>query len=1759
MLSSFLQNLFPRGKRHQASRPARRKPRPALEPLERRELLTAYTPGNLVLLQAGIDPPGGFNGTAPLFLNEYRTDGTLVQSKDIPNTQAVGGPGNQPITIDLSAAAGNGQLNRSYDGSVLTFGGVDAGINSTTATGSADRVIAIAGKDPAVANFLDTTTHGQFYVGDDNRGAIALTATGPIWAVGHPNQAGGAVSQGVHYFPTPGPSFGTQVSNQANIRGVTIGFDGRLYYSTAGSTSAGLAGIYTEAQPLPTIPNPTSDVPVVSALFSASKLGGIFLADVNGTGVLSNGDKLYFLDDGTVGGPGTGGLYVSTYDTSYPGNHWSTAVRLGDAPAQDLNVGNLRGLAGTVISPTEVDLYTTAFDNKAGNTSYVQKWVDTHSGVNIASASEVGNLVTITLPSTVPFPFASGQTVVVDGIPTGLGGTSIVTDGYNGSWHIMNVDPVMHTFQYMDTNVHGTGLATVTGVGAADVAVTPTTIRTLANGSVTIGGMTYAAQGLRGVAFAPVDPTTVTLTFSPGNPLAPGTPVTFTATLTNPEVTPAGVVTFIDQKTNTVLGQGTITTSGGVSTASFTTVLVGNHTVKAYFAGGGTAALPSALSDLVTVIEAGSVASATGVVPNLGGAAVGLPVTLTASVIGIGSAPTGAVCFYDGSVDPSHLIGSATVGAGGTASVTAPFATAGVHNITAVYNGDNTYAASQGATTVTVTANAFATFASSANNVPVGSTPTYTVTLTGNPALGTPGGSVQFFLDGVALGSPQTLTPGPSNTATASVPSTALTAGSHFVTVAYTAPAPYQSFRLDTTTATNGVAYIETAQQDFAPGDLIAVQRGDGTVNLGSSGYLVFLDEYRTDGTLVQKIALPNLDAGPNHALLLSGQNGAEGLLNRSADGYSLTLAGYDVPVGQQFVTSTFPFQYARTIALVNGAGNVDTSTAIRTGAISVPYNPLDVVTRDGNEFWLVSNLNTGNTTDSGILYVRSLGASRATQVGPVGTSGTSIALAGGQLYAASTDVNAGSPVGVWQVGVGQPTASTALLTLPGLQDAYQTALPFLQNPKQLLFFNHNDGTSNNPDTLFIADQSNGLLKFFFDSTTQKWVFGNGSPTTPFGRKLVFGGGATGVTGFVVNPGPNAQFQLYVTGSNVQGQNPNQIASLLDTNAYNAGFSSGSFATLAFVGATGSPPSPNGDENFAGLAFAPGYHTTTLLSSSAPTVLAGVPVTFTATVTATSGTPGGSVTFYDGTTALGTVPLTGGVATFMTSTLALGARSITAVYNGDVKDGTSTSAVLTETVGSVTKTKVSTSNRHPSASTPVMVTLTATVTSPGGVPTGSVQFYDDLLPIGAPVPLTGGVATVTVSTALVQAAPGLPDVLTPGLHSITAVYTPDLAGANTFAVSRGVHEQAVAAQAFGPGDLFVLRVGDGTTPLVAPAGSPYAGIASIGSTIFVDEYTPAGALVQSIILPTADGTGGQAKIHAVVADGLESATGQLSLSGNGHYLFLTGYDSNPLSVATAPALHSLNTTPRAVARISANGTVQTIGFVAGPNGVQTGGDISGVSSPDGDEFFVAGADGISHFAHFMPTAALQNATDTTLSASDTVAAVGLESDGINLYALGGSGPSLTVGTVGGGTVTPLPGIPGTSSNPASPIDAYFTHLDGPGAPSGINTAYIADGTTITKWSFDGMSWSLTDTIMADGLTTLGFYWLAGETDPVTGMVTLYATYGAGGTGDTGGGQLYQLTDAGGWNQAFSSSAALTVAILLGTSQENFRGVAFGPS
>ena len=94
-------------------------------------------------------------------------------------------------------------------------------------------------------------------------------------------------------------------------------------------------------------------------------------------------------------------------------------------------------------------------------------------------------------------------------------------------------------------------------------------------------------------------------------------------------------------------------------------------------------------------------------------------------------------------------------------------------------------------------------------------------------------------------------------------------------------------------------------------------------------------------------------------------------------------------------------------------------------------------------------------------------------------------------------------------------------------------------------------------------------------------------------------------------------------------------------------------------------------------------NTTTKLTSSLNPSKKGQAVTFTATITpAFSGAPGGTVTFKDGATTLGTgtVNTTTKKATFKTTTLSVATHSITAVYGGNGSFNGSTSAVVKQVV-----------------------------------------------------------------------------------------------------------------------------------------------------------------------------------------------------------------------------------------------------------------------------------------------------------------------------------------------------------------------------------------------------------------------------------------------------------------------------------------------
>ncbi|MGO9516627.1 MAG: Ig-like domain repeat protein [Candidatus Korobacteraceae bacterium] len=170
--------------------------------------------------------------------------------------------------------------------------------------------------------------------------------------------------------------------------------------------------------------------------------------------------------------------------------------------------------------------------------------------------------------------------------------------------------------------------------------------------------------------------------------------------------------------------------------------------------------------------------------------------------------------------------------------------------------------------------------------------------------------------------------------------------------------------------------------------------------------------------------------------------------------------------------------------------------------------------------------------------------------------------------------------------------------------------------------------------------------------------------------------------------------------------------------------------------------------------------TETTLSVSGTSINPGQSLTLTATVVSTtSGTPTGTVTFYDGTAQLGTGALSSGTATYSTSSLAAGTTHVlTAVYGGD-------SNFLTSSTTSSTSVVVGTQN----FSLTLSGSSSATVTEGGtatyqmiadpldGTYPGAISFTASGLPTGATVSFSpsgiaanGGQQTVT---ATIQTAP----------------------------------------------------------------------------------------------------------------------------------------------------------------------------------------------------------------------------------------------------------------------------------------------------------------------------------------------------------------------------------------------------------------------
>jgi len=327
------------------------------------------------------------------------------------------------------------------------------------------------------------------------------------------------------------------------------------------------------------------------------------------------------------------------------------------------------------------------------------------------------------------------------------------------------------------------------------------------------------------------------------------------------------------------------------------------------------------------------------------------------------------------------------------------------------------------------------------------------------------------------------------------------------------------------------------------------------------------------------------------------------------------------------------------------------------------------------------------------------------------------------------------------------------------------------------------------------------------------------------------------------------------------------------------------------------------------------------------------------------------------------------------------------------------------------------------------------------------------------------------------------------------------------------------AAGFSQGNVVVYRVGDGTATLSANA-----------APVFLDEYTPTGTLVQSIALSPAP----TPPNRQLTASGSATTEGFLTLSADGKFIVFTGYDA-PVATLALPGTTAAAVN-RVVGRVDATGAVDTSTAINSLTSAFSGGNPRGVTSDNGNNFWLVGSNtGVVFATRGSSASTVISTSQTNLREANIFAG--------QLYISTAAGTAFRIGSVGAGlpqiagqTVTGLPGFPTSGASNGF----LFARLGNVGA--GFDTLYVADdgSSQLQKFSLVGSSWVSNGNIPAGTAR--------GLTGVVVGSsVTLFGTNGS---------NLFTFTDNSGYNAPISGT--ITVRASAGTNKA-FRGVAFTPS
>ncbi len=390
-------------------------------------------------------------------------------------------------------------------------------------------------------------------------------------------------------------------------------------------------------------------------------------------------------------------------------------------------------------------------------------------------------------------------------------------------------------------------------------------------------------------------------------------------------------------------------------------------------------------------------------------------------------------------------------------------------------------------------------------------------------------------------------------------------------------------------------------------------------------------------------------------------------------------------------------------------------------------------------------------------------------------------------------------------------------------------------------------------------------------------------------------------------------------------------------------------------------------------------------------------------------------------------------------------------------------------------------------------------------------------------------STIAVANHTVQ-------LITPAFNSITFAGTVSLSGSP---IGNGNAQTIALSPSFTAGHLAVLRVGDGSTP-ISNAGTP-------AQVLQFDTYTAnqSGTVITSLPQVAATNTTGQIIPKAITQSGSSISEGDISLSVNGSYLIVAGYNS----YAGETGVANSTTDDAVIGKIDATGSANTITSFSRAT-CFNGSNFRSACTNDGTGYWSSGTSsgstgGVWYITDGSSSSTTAAQVSTTITNTRTINIYNSQ-----LYAstMSGSNRLLNVGN----------GLPTTSGNTETNL------LTASGDPysfvivniNGNYVMYIASlsSQTIDKYSLVSGTWMSNGSFSTTSPSSNFPRGITGNIN-CSGTINLYTTVST--TATSRPTILNKYIDNAGYSQTINISATVTTLATAGTNYA-FGGVAFTP-